>query len=69
LAIRAFWKECAMDTWLVLLIIVGVLVVLAIAFVVSKRARERQLESKREEARELRETAEGQAHRAEERRR
>jgi FtsZ-interacting cell division protein ZipA len=56
-----------MDTWVILLIVVGVLVVLALAFVASRRARERQLESKREEAGELRSTAETQAQRAEER--
>lgn len=56
-----------MDTWLIILIVVGVLVVLAIAFFVSRRARERQLEGKREEAQELRATADQQAQRAEER--
>jgi FtsZ-interacting cell division protein ZipA len=55
-----------MDTWIIL-VIIGVLVVLAIAFFASRRARERQLEGHREEAREMRSTAESQAHRAEER--
>jgi predicted lipid-binding transport protein (Tim44 family) len=56
-----------MDTWLIILIVVGVLIVLAIAFLASRRARERQLESKRGEAQELRATAEQQTQRAEER--
>ena len=55
-----------MDTWLILLII-GVLIVLAAAFVASRRARARQLESHREEATELRSSAEDQAQRAEQR--
>jgi flagellar biosynthesis/type III secretory pathway M-ring protein FliF/YscJ len=56
-----------MDTWIILLIIAAVLVVLAIAFVASRRARDRRLEGKREEAQELRSTGEMQAQRAEER--
>jgi FtsZ-interacting cell division protein ZipA len=55
-----------MDTWLILLII-GALIVLAAAFVASRRARERQLESHREEATELRSSAEDKAQRAEQR--
>jgi flagellar biosynthesis/type III secretory pathway M-ring protein FliF/YscJ len=55
-----------MDTWLILLII-GALIVLAAAFVASRRARERQLESHREEASELRSGAEDQARRADQR--
>jgi Tfp pilus assembly protein PilO len=56
-----------MDTWIILLIIAGVILVLAIAYFASRRARERQLESKREDARELRSTAADQARRADER--
>lgn len=55
-----------MDTWIIVLII-GVLIALAIAFVLSRRARERQLEGRREEASELRSTAEDQTQRAEQR--
>jgi flagellar biosynthesis/type III secretory pathway M-ring protein FliF/YscJ len=55
-----------MDTWIIVLII-GVLIALAIAFVLSRRARERQLEGRREEATELRSTAEDQTQRAEQR--
>jgi hypothetical protein len=55
-----------MDTWVIVLII-GVLIVLAIAFVMSRRARERQLQGRREEASELRSSAEEQSQRAEQR--
>jgi hypothetical protein len=56
-----------MDTWLIILIVAAVLVVLLFAVFGSRRMRDRQLEGKREEARELRSTAEVQAHRADER--
>jgi flagellar biosynthesis/type III secretory pathway M-ring protein FliF/YscJ len=55
-----------MDWWIIRLIVLGV-VVLAAAFVASRRARERQLASRREEAGELRTTAEEQANRADQR--
>jgi hypothetical protein len=47
--------------------VIAILIVAAIAVVVSRRAKERQLENRREEAHELRSGAEVQAHRAEER--
>jgi FtsZ-interacting cell division protein ZipA len=53
-----------MDTWLIILIVVAAVVVLAIAFVAWRRAQERRIEGKRDEARELRSQAEVQAHRA-----
>ena len=53
-----------MDTWLIILIAIAAIVVLAIAFVAWRRAQERRIEGKREEARELRTQAEVQAHRA-----
>ena len=56
-----------MDWWIILLIAVGVLVVLAIAYGVVRRGRERRVEGKREEARELRTTAEVQSRRADQR--
>jgi hypothetical protein len=54
-----------MDTWLTILIVIAAIVVLAIAVFAWRRGNERRLESKRDEAQELRSAAEVQAHRAE----
>ena len=56
-----------MDWWVILLIVLGIVVVLAIAYAAVRPGRDRRLDSKREEARELRTTAEVQANRADQR--
>jgi FtsZ-interacting cell division protein ZipA len=56
-----------MDWWIWLLIILGVLVLVGIIVVGGRRAQTQRLESKREEAAELRQDAQLQARRAEER--
>src|SRR5215213_2623797 len=59
--------EADLDTWIWILIVIVVLVVIGIAVFAARRARERQLETKRHEANELRETSAAQARRADER--
>ena len=55
----------AMDTWLIIVIVMAAILVLGLALVAWRRGKERRLESKRGEAQELRSAAEVQAHRAE----
>jgi F0F1-type ATP synthase membrane subunit b/b' len=49
------------------ILVIAALLVLVIALVAGRRAKERQLEGRREEAQELRSDAEAQAYRADER--
>jgi FtsZ-interacting cell division protein ZipA len=56
-----------MNTWIWIVIAVGVLIVLGLLFVSSRKARERRLDSKRAEASNLRRQAEAKAQHAEHR--
>jgi Flp pilus assembly protein TadB len=53
-----------MDTWVWIVIAVAVVVIVGLIVWSARRARERQLESKRNEARELRQEAEAKTQRA-----
>ena len=56
-----------MNTWIWIVIAVGALIVLGLLLVSGRKARERRLDSKREEASNLRRQAETKAQRAEHR--
>jgi uncharacterized protein HemX len=56
-----------MDTWIIVLIVIAAIVVIGVFVFAGRRAQERRLEGKREEAQELRSDASEQAQRAEER--
>jgi F0F1-type ATP synthase membrane subunit b/b' len=56
-----------MDTGVIVILLIAALLFLPIALVAGRRAKERRLEGRREEAQELRTDAEAQAHRADER--